>query len=377
MMRAPLFAVVVLAATEALAATGPRRPAFEAAELLAGTALPFAVDESIAIPSRADAFGLDAEMQAFVAKMATLRNSRQKLVALLRGMEERGLFSLDYDETTRTARATFHGREGNCLSFTMLFVGLARAAGLTATYQSVIVPPTWANDGQVVIANHVNSVVRTGFSEDTVVDFNIREYEAQQKRRRVDDDYALALFYTNLGAEALLRNDYPVSFAYLRAAAGVYPEMAGLWVNLGVLYGRQGLFERAEAAYLYALGADAVQQSALANLAVVYRELDEPELAAEYQRRVQDYRERNPYYHLSVATQAYEQGRLPDALAALRQALRLKKDEPEVYSLRGQVQETMGRARDARQSFERARELAEAEQARTRERIVFDPLTER
>ena len=120
-----------------------------------------------------------------------------------------------------------------------------------------------------------------------------------------------------------------------------------------------------------------MQQSALANLAVVYRELDEPELAAEYQRRVQDYRERNPYYHFSVAAQAYEQGRLPDALAALRKALRLKQDEPEFYSLRGQVQETMGRARDARQSFERARELAEAEQARTRERIVFDPLTER
>ena len=47
------------------------------------------------------------------------------------------MFSLDYSEVTRTASATFHERQGNCLSFTMLFVGLARAAGLTATYQSV------------------------------------------------------------------------------------------------------------------------------------------------------------------------------------------------------------------------------------------------
>jgi tetratricopeptide (TPR) repeat protein len=371
-----LLAVVVLAATEAFAATGPRQPAFERDELIAGAAFPFAVDAPIAVPSRDDAFGLDAEMLAFVATTAAIRDPRRKLVALLRGMEARGLFSLDYDETTRTARGTFHGRQGNCLSFTMLFVALARAAGLTATYQSVIVPPTWVNDGQVVIANHVNTIVRTAFGEDTVVDFNIREYEGRQKSRKLDDDYALALFYTNLGAEALLRNDYPVSAAYFRAAAGVYPEMAGLWVNLGVLYARHGLLEQAESAYLYALDADANAESALANLAVAYRDLGEPELAAEYQERVQKYRERNPYYHFALATQAYEEGRLPDALAALRKALRLKHDESEFHSLRGQVQEDMGRIGDATQSFVRAREYAEAEKARPR-RIVFDALAVR
>jgi Flp pilus assembly protein TadD len=374
-LRVPLLAVVIiLAATEALAATGPGRPAFEREELLASTALPFTVD-AIAIPSRDDAFGLDAEMQAFVATMVAIRDPHRKLLALLHGMEERGLFSLDYDETTRTARGTFHDRQGNCLSFTMLFVGLARAAGLTATYQSVIVPPTWINDGHVVIANHVNSVVRTAFGEDTVVDFNIREYEGQQKCHKVDDDYALALFYTNLGAEALLRNDYPVSFAHFRAAAGVYPKMAGLWVNLGVLYARHGLRKRAESAYLHALDVDPYEESALANLAVVYRDLGEAELAAEYQGRVRKYRERNPYYHFALATQAYEQGRLPDALAALRKALRLKHDESRFHSLRGRVQEDLGRS--GAQSFVRARQYLEAEKARTRERIAFDALAVR
>jgi Flp pilus assembly protein TadD len=374
-LRVPLLAVVIiLAATEALAATGPGRPAFEREELLASTALPFTVD-AIAIPSRDDAFGLDAEMQAFVATMVAIRDPHRKLLALLHGMEERGLFSLDYDETTRTARGTFHDRQGNCLSFTMLFVGLARAAGLTATYQSVIVPPTWINDGHVVIANHVNSVVRTAFGEDTVVDFNIREYEGQQKSHKVDDDYALALFYTNLGAEALLRNDYPVSFAHFRAAAGVYPKMAGLWVNLGVLYARHGLRKRAESAYLHALDVDPYEESALANLAVVYRDLGEAELAAEYQGRVRKYRERNPYYHFALATQAYEQGRLPDALAALRKALRLKHDESRFHSLRGRVQEDLGRS--GAQSFVRARQYLEAEKARTRERIAFDALAVR
>ena len=368
------LAVAVLTATESFAATGPREPAFAADELLAGTTLPFSADASITIPSRDDAFGLDDEMRAFVAATVDMHDSRKKLVALLKGMEERGLFSLDYDATTRTARSTFHDRQGNCLSFTMLFVGLARAAGLTATYQSVSVPPTWANDGKVVIGNHVNTRVRTAFGEETVVDFNIREYEQQRRSRRVDDDYALALFYTNLGAEGLLRGDYPVSLVYFRAAAEAHAEMAALWVNLGVLYAHHDLLEQAEAAYLHALEADSEEPSALANLAVVYTDMGELELAAEYRERVQSYRDRNPYYHFAVATLAHDEGRMPDALAALRKALRLKHDEADFYSLRGRVLEAMGRVSDATQSFVRAHEYAEAEKARATERIVFDAL---
>ncbi|HJR71419.1 MAG TPA: hypothetical protein VKA43_15360, partial [Gammaproteobacteria bacterium] len=100
-------------------------------------------------------------------------------------------------------------------------------------------------------------------------------------------------------------------------------------------------------------------------------------LAAEYMWRVQKYRARNPYYHFAVATQAYEEGRLPDSLAALRKALRLKRDESRFHSLRGQVQEDLGRTSDAAQSFARAREYLEAEKARTRARIVFDALAVR
>jgi len=223
----------------------------------------------------------------------------------------------------------------------------------------------------------VNTLVRTAFDQDTVVDFNIREYEGRQKSRKVDDDYVLALFYTNVGAEALLRNDYAVSAARFRAAADIHPEMSALWVNLGVLYARHGLLEQAESAYLYALEVDASAESALANLAVAYRDLGEPELAAEYRERVQTYRERNPYYHFALATQAYEEGRLPDALVALRKALRLKHDESDFHSLRGQVQEDMGRTSDAMQSFGRASEYLEAEKAQTRKRIVFDSLAVR
>ena len=64
-------------------------------------------------------------------------------------------------------------------------------------------------------------------------------------------------------------------------------------------------------------------------------------------------------------------------VVALRKALRLKHDESEFHSLRGQVQEDMGRTSDATQSFVRASEYLEAEKAQTRKRIVFDSLAVR
>jgi Flp pilus assembly protein TadD len=287
-------------------------------------------------------------------------------------LEQRGMFSLEYAEVTRTASETFHQRQGNCLSFTMLFVGLARAAGLSAIYQSVEVPPMWSNDGQVVIASHVNAVVRMGGGRDTIVDFNTGAAQDDQHSRRVDDSYALSLFYTNLGAEALLRAEHAASLVYLREAARVHSDIAGIWVNLGVLYARHGRYEHAEAAYLRALAVDAREQSALVNLALVYDALGEPKLAALFRERVRTYRERNPYYHYALATRAYEQQQFGTALTSVRRALRLKSDEHEFYTLRGQALTALGRARDAQNSFARAREFEAMESARRQSRARFE-----
>jgi Flp pilus assembly protein TadD len=375
MVRVSLVGIVVLVATATTVAAAHGQPAFDDAELASGGALELAPPAiPVVLPTREEAVALDAQMHAFVAPLQAVRDPQRRLAALIEAMETRGMFSLEYAEVTRTPKDTFHDRQGNCLSFTMLFVALARAAGLRASYQSVEVPPSWAYDGAVVIANHVNTVVRTSGGEETVVDFNIRQYEGRLQSRRVDDTYALSLFYTNLGAEALLRGDYAAALVYLRGAAAVNADLAGLWVNLGVLYARHGKYEHAEAAYLRALETDGNEPSALANLALVYEALGEVELAAEYRERVQGYRERNPYYHFASATRAFEEQQFAAALASVRKALRLKPDEHEFYTLRGRVQTALGESRDASHSFERAREYEEAEARRTQSLVELGGL---
>ena len=301
-MRALLLVFVMLVATAAPPAAASRQPSLKEVDLVSGDALPFAPhDAVVTVPTLEQTLALDAEMQAFIEPVKSLRAPRERMHALMRAMEERGMFSLEYAEVTRTASSTFHDRQGNCLSFTMLFVTLARAVGLQASFQSVEVPPSWSNDGKVVVATHVNTVVRTASGQETVVDFNIRPYEGQQRKRKVNDAYALGLFYSNLGAEALLRDEYGASLVYLREAAAVRPDIAGVWVNLGVLYARHGRYEHAEAAYLRALEVDHDEPSAMSNLVVVYEALGERALAPEDRARARSYRARTPDYLLAAA----------------------------------------------------------------------------
>jgi transglutaminase-like putative cysteine protease len=72
-------------------------------------------------------------------------------------------FGLEYDKATRTAAETFRARRGNCLSFTFMFVLLARGVGLDARFQEVEIPPEWTFAKDTYILNrHINIHVDLG-----------------------------------------------------------------------------------------------------------------------------------------------------------------------------------------------------------------------
>jgi tetratricopeptide (TPR) repeat protein len=352
-----LFGTVLLAAEVSAAAP---ESSLSQDELLTGTALFGAPFTERAIAPEA-VFAIDDDIRAFVHELVSGANSAEwKTRLLLEGMHEHGLFSMEYTaNVTRTVRETFRERQGNCLSFTMLFVALAREAGVRTTYQMVDVPPQWSRDEDfIILSSHINVVVKDGFELDAVVDFNREEVSQAFRTREVTDRYVLALFYTNSGAEALIKQDVATSFAYFAAAIDTYPKLAGPWLNLGVLYSRAGLLQHAESAYLHALEAQPRNQSALTNLANVYRRMGNTAAEEEYRERARHHRELNPYYHYSLARAAYDEGRLEDTLELLRRAIRLKRDDHHFYFLQGQAHLELGRRSQAANSFIRARDSA-------------------
>jgi tetratricopeptide (TPR) repeat protein len=359
--RALLLTVLLLALADVSVAAGTRRIADDEADLLSGAALGLPKEAHSAV-SLDEIVALDDDMRAFVMERTAGGDPFSKLNRLIEGMKELGLFALDYTvDETLTARASFHERRGNCLSFTLLFVVLAREAGLDVQYQVVNVPPTWSDQVElIVIGRHVDALVDIPHGSQYVVDFNGRDYQDRYAHRLASDEQAIALFYNNLGAEALLRKDYAAAFLQLRTAITGDPQLAAAWVNLGVLYWRIARGGLAEAAYRQALTLDPHNGSALTNLTSLYRELGRTQLAAEYGQRVRNYRLANPYYHYAIAQRAYDEQRFDDALRALRDAIRRKRDDPRFYELQGRSYLELGQPRNAEKSFSRARDHAPA-----------------
>lgn len=312
-------------------------------------------------------FELDDEMRAFVAEHVDgSRAGRERMRRLLSAMIESGLMSLDYDDAkTKTARETFHDRVGNCMSFTALFVALAREADLDVGFQTVEVPPIWYADSDLVILNnHVNALVKQNFGSRMVVDFNVTELKGDYETREVSDQYALALYYNNKAMDALRTGDLETSFRLLKKSIETYPDIAGNWSNLGVIYSHSDRDDHAIAAYREALDLDPRHRPSLTNLAAIYQSRGDSERAEFYARQIRRYQDQNPYYHYYRALAAYNNGDLATAEERLARAIDLKGTEHKFYQLQGLIAERHGDRKTALQSFEQALDLAVYSDAR-------------
>lgn len=313
---------------------------------------------------------LNDEMRDYVAsKVKGNPQARSRLKKLIRGMIEDGLLTLDYDPNlTYTAIETFQNRQGNCLSFSILFASLAREANLDVTFQMVDIPPSFRADGEIILLNnHINVLVKgirsdVNFSRDYVVDFNTAEYNGNYDTRKVTDNYAIALYYSNVAVESMQSGNSKNAFRYLKKGIETDPAIAGLWVNLGALYSRHEHYNMAEQAYQQALSIQPSNKSALVNLANTLHYLGHEEESEYYLKKVAYYRDHNPYYHYFQAQTAYQQNELEDALAYLAEAIRLKRDEHQFYFLRGLVHFQMKAYDLAAKDFRKARDTAEKAQ---------------
>jgi len=312
-------------------------------------------------------FELDDEMRAFVAEHVDgSRAGRERMRRLLSAMIESGLMSLDYDDAkTKTARQTFHDRVGNCMSFTALFVALAREADLEVKFQTVEVPPIWYADSDLIILNnHVNALVKQSFGSRVVVDFNVTELKGDYETHEVSDEYALALYYNNVAMDALRKGDLEKSFRLLKKSIETYPDIAGNWANLGVIYSRSDEDDYAIAAYHKALDLDSSHRPSLTNLASIYQSRGDGERAEYYARQVRRYQDQNPYYHYYHALAAYNNGDLDGAEERLERAIDLKDTEHKFFQLQGLIAERHGDRKMALESFEQALDLAVYSDAR-------------
>jgi hypothetical protein len=261
-------------------------------------------------------------------------NPYARLRRLMYAVVGEGQFDLVYDDSTRTAEETFRDQRGNCLSFTNMFIALARRVGLDAHYQEVDIPPSWSSQGQsLLLSQHVNVLVNLTRDSQRIVDFNMADFDFDYDRRVITDQRGRAHYFSNIGVERMLAGDTPGAFRHYRESLVEDGSFGPAWVNLGILYRREGYPDYAEAAFLLAVKLDESNPVALSNLSSLYEEQGDSERATHYRDLVKRHRMRNPYYRYQLAQADFDSGDYDSAIAHLEEAIRHRRSEDRFYSL--------------------------------------------
>jgi tetratricopeptide (TPR) repeat protein len=319
--------------------------------------------------SQIDMLKLTPEMIAFVEEHVSENLSEPtKLQKLLYAVMGQDHFELIYDDSTRTASETFEEQHGNCLSFTNMFVAMARHVGLEASYQEVEIAPEWSSAGQsFLLSQHVNVYVDfRGHYTPRVVDFNFSyeptidfDFDLVYKRTVIPDSRARAHYFNNMGVEQMLyKGDTHKALAYYRKSLSEDETFGPAWVNLGILYRRDGYLEYAKAAYSRALAHDDSNLVAMSNLASLYEQQGEMQQAEFYRARVRQHRMKNPYYRFAMAQTDVIEGNYESARKHLKYAISRDEHESRFYALMSVSYAMSGDQKAARKWMKQAEDLA-------------------
>ncbi len=323
-----------------------------------------------------DILALSPEMGRFLArriKPGLVRTLRlQALLDVIFGAE--GLRISYGNSRTRTAIETFEERSGNCLSFTLMFVAMARHLGLRAYFREVDEVTSWDQRGDVVITErHMFAEVEAD-NGVVQVDFLPSGSKVYRSTRRVDTARVYAHYYSNLGVESLTAGRAAASIGLFERALDHDPRFSPALVNLGVAFRHTGRPERAEASLRRALEIDPGELAAASNLAALYLAQGRRQEAAPLLERVEGHLRRNPFHHFRQAMQAGRDERWEAAVEHVREAIRRFPREALFHVELAQFQLRLGRQPQARSSLERALRLAEGELERQRIRSLLSEL---
>jgi Flp pilus assembly protein TadD len=338
------------------------------AELLAGEPLGGVPDAETLVASE-DVLALSPEMLGFIdANVHPKAFDGVRLQELIDAIINEGTFGLEFDGKTRTAAETFRLRRGNCLSFSNMFVAMARHIDLDAAFQEVDIPPDWGFENDVFLLNrHVNVYIDLGPMGVHVVDFNIDDFKSSYDSRTISDARARAHYFNNMGVESMQAGDTAAALGYFRKAITENDaQFSPAWSNLGTLYLRLDHSSYAEAAYLYALQYDNEDLVAMSNLARFYERQGDTERATAYRKQVKEHRRKNPYYRYQRAREAYATGDYDTAIKHLKYAIREKKNEDQFYHLLGLCYLQQGDQRAARHWLAKAQKVASTDALKSR-----------
>lgn len=199
----------------------------------------------------------DAEMRDLAREIATADTARGRLRQIQQFLFRRDEFRFRYDsETTLTAREAFETRSGNCVSFTNLFIALARSIDIPVQAALVFSRGDPEMDGDLIVVNNHIVAAHRRVDSTALFDFNRLEDRKLVGYMLIDDLWTTAVYLNNLGTRRLRSGDLEGAAEILESSLLLAPRFSAAYGNLGVVRRRLGDQAGAWDAYIRGLRCD-------------------------------------------------------------------------------------------------------------------------
>jgi len=297
------------------------------------------------------------EIRHVAEQIAGPGDERERLKRLQSALLDRKSYAFEYDTVaTFTASEAFAFRRGNCVSFTNLFIAFGRALGIPLQAALVFRRARSEREGDLVMVyNHMVAVLPK--TRDLIVyDFYMTRDSSKVDLKLIDDLAVAAISASNRGVEALRAGDLEKARKLLERATKLQPSLPDLHSNLGIVRWRQKDVEGAYRAFREGLDLDPHRPALLHNLAALY--IDQGRQAeARAALAAANTRDASPFLFVVQGDLEFAGGNLKEALTAYKRAHRESHSLVEALLGIARTEKALGNEAAARRALRKALKL--------------------
>jgi Tfp pilus assembly protein PilF len=314
--------------------------------------IPFEIDDEI------------SQLARNVTRNAT--TDSEKMRAIVGAITSLSGFSISYDWlSNKTAKEVFREGKGNCLAYTNLFVGMARAVGVDAVYADVKFTERVTREAEIIVkSTHITAAV-TLANGPTLIDFTSTPERKYTAFKAIDDLEAIANFYNNQGflygyfteSEKVDFDPLEKEIEMYRLALEILPAFVKSRNNLGVALRRRGRVDEAIEQYKLALEQDPGYVEAHSNLGTAYYNQGRTEEALEEYRLAAENAGPDGYVHQRLGLTLLRLGRYQDAIKQFRKALSKEPEIADAHYHLGECYRSLGDEKKAAEEYQAALEI--------------------